>query len=169
MNTPTETTTPATAKITELMQGIKFAMLTTVDTEGEFVSRPMAHQDVEFDGDLWFFASSDSRKVRQITANPHVGVTLSSSSTWVSVNGSAEIVRDDAKAKELWSTEIEAWFPQGPVDDSIVLIKVTGHTAEYWDTPGGRVASVLSLVKSKATGERYDGGENETVDLHPAG
>jgi hypothetical protein len=46
-----------------------------------------------------------------------------------------------------------------------VLIKVTGDTAEYWDTPGGRVASVLSLAKSKLTGERYSGGENAKVDL----
>ena len=162
-------TSAATAKVAELMHGIKFAMLTTLDTDGEFVSRPMAHQDVEFDGDLWFFASSDSRKVDQIGANPHVGVTLSSSSTWVSLNGKAEVVRDTAKAKDLWSSEIEAWFPQGPEDESIVLLKITGETAEYWDTPGGRVASVLSLVKSKATGERYDGGDNEVVELNSAG
>ena len=87
----------------------------------------------------------------------------------VTRHASAEVVEDDALARELWSPGIEAWFPQGPDDDSIVMIKVNGETAEYWDTPGGRVASVLSLVKSKATGERYDGGENETVDLHPAG
>lgn len=69
------------------------------------------------------------------------------------------------KAKDLWSAGMEAWFPQGPEDDSIVLIKVSGETAEYWDTPGGRVATVLSLAKAKVTGERYSGGENEKVDL----
>ena len=47
----------------------------------------------------------------------------------------------------------------------MVLIKVTADGAEYWDTPGGRVASVLSFVKSKVTGQPYDGGENEKVDL----
>ena len=64
---------------------------------------------------------------------------------------------------------MEAWFPQGPEDDSIVLIKVTGETAEYWDGPGGRVSSVLSLVKSKLTGERYSGGDNDKVDLGVGG
>lgn len=165
----TGTPTEGQAKVADLASDIKFAMLTTVDAGGELVSRPMAHQEVEPDGDLWFFSSRDSRKVEHVLANPHVAVTLASASTWVSINGSAEVVEDDQKAKDLWSTDMEAWFPQGPDDPSIVLIKVTGDTAEYWDTPGGRVSSVLSLAKSKLTGERYSGGENETVDLGSAG
>ena len=44
-------------------------------------------------------------------------------------------------------------------------LKVAGETAEYWDTPGGRIATVLSFAKAKITGERYSGGENETVNL----
>lgn len=42
---------------------------------------------------------------------------------------------------------------------------VVGDSAEYWDSPGGRLATVLSLVKAKVTGRPYDGGENETVSL----
>lgn len=166
MTTETES---GSVKVADLAKDVKFAMLTTIDADGELVSRPMAQQAVETDGDLWFFASRDSRKVSHIRANPHVAVTLSSSSTWVSINGSAEVVEDDALARELWSPGIEAWFPQGPDDDSIVMIKVNGETAEYWDTPGGQVATVLSLVKSKLTGKRYSGGENDKIDLTTAG
>ena len=156
------------AKVADLASDIKFAMLTTVDAGGELVSRPMAHQEVEADSDLWFFSSRDSRKVEHVRANPHVAVTLASASTWVSINGSAEVVEDVQKALDLWSAEMEAWFPQGPEDPSVVLIKVTGDTAEYWDTPGGRVASVISFAKAKITGERYSGGENDKVDLGSA-
>ena len=60
-------------KIAELAKGIDFAMLTTVDETGAFVSRPMAQQDTDFDGDLWFLSSRDSRKVAHITARPRVG------------------------------------------------------------------------------------------------
>ena len=163
--TVTDNDTQGPAKVAELVSDIKFAMLTTVDADGELVSRPMAHQEVEADSDLWFFSSRDSRKVEHVRANPHVAVTLASSSSWVSINGSASVVEDVQKAKDLWSVDMEAWFPQGPEDDSIVLIKVTGETAEYWDGPGGRVSSVLSLVKSKVTGKRYSGGDNDKVDL----
>ena len=47
----------------------------------------------------------------------------------------------------------------------MALIHFHAETGEYWDTAGGRVASALSFVKAKVTGSRYEGGENETVDL----
>ena len=153
------------AKLVELTKDIKITMFTTIDAEGHFVSRPMAQQQTEPDGDLWFFAERDSRVVEEITANSHVGLTLSSNDTWISIDGDAQVVNDSAKAKELWNTFVEAWLPQGPEDPSVVLIKVDPHTAEYWDSPGGRVASLISLVKAKVTGEPYKGTERETVEL----
>jgi general stress protein 26 len=92
-------------------------------------------------------------------------VTLGSADTWVAVAGRAEVVDDRAKARELWNAAVEAWFPDGPDDPNVVLLRVDGESAEYWDTPGGRVATALSLVKAKVTGTPYDGGENETVQL----
>ena len=94
-----------------------------------------------------------------------MNVTLTSNDTWISLCGTASVVEDRAKAKELWNSWVEAWMPQGPEDPSVVLIKVTADSAEYWDTPGGRIASVISFVKAKVTGEPYDGGENERVSL----
>ena len=152
-------TTAETKKVADLARGIKVGMLTTIDAGGELVARPMAQQEVEFDGDLWFFAERDSRKVQQIAANPHVGVTLSDTSTWISIDGTAEVVQDAAKAKELWNAGVAAWLPQGPDDATVVLIKVTGHTAEYFDTPGSKAATALSFLKAKATGQRLEAGD----------
>jgi general stress protein 26 len=153
------------AKLVELTKDIPITMFTTIDAEGHFVSRPMAQQLTEADGDLWFFAERDSRVIEQIAANPHVSLTLSSNDTWISIDGEAQVVDDSEKARELWNTFVEAWLPQGPDDPNVVLIKVDAHTAEYWDSPGGRVASLISLVKSKVTGEPYKGTERDTVDL----
>ena len=152
-------------KVAELAKGMKFSMLTTIDAGGELVARPMGVQEVEFDGDLWFFAEKDSRKVTHIKANPHVGVTMTSSDSWLSIDGTATVVRDTAKAKDLWNPFVEAWLPQGYEDPSVVLLKVEASTAQYWDTPGGFVASAISFVKSKVTGERYDGGEEGVVEF----
>ncbi len=153
------------AKLADLAKDIKIAMFTTTDEQGHYVSRPMAAQHVEDDSDLWFFAERGSSVVAHIASRPHVGVTLSSMDTWISIDGGAEVIDDVAKAKELWNPEVEAWLPQGPESPDVVLIKVDGHTGEYWTGPGGRVASVLSFVKAKVTGERFEGGENETVQL----
>ena len=125
----------------------------------------MAMQEVEFDGDLWFFASRSSRQVTHVTGSPQVNVATSGSSRWVSLTGHAVVVDDLAKKQQLWNAVVGAWFPDGPEDPDVVLIRVEAASAEYWDSPGGRLASLVSFAKAKVTGRPYSGGENETVDL----
>lgn len=154
-----------TRKVAELIRGQRLGMLTTTDPTGTMTSRPMALQEVEFDGDLWFFAERDSRKVGHVASHPQVNVTVGSGSTWVSLTGRASVVDDATRKRELWNGAVAAWFPEGPDDDRVVLLKVDGESAEYWDTPGGRVATAFSFAKAKVTGRRYEGGENETLRL----
>jgi general stress protein 26 len=157
--------TDETRKVTELLKDQRLGMLTTTAPTGTLTSRPMALQETEFDGDLWFFAERTSRKVSHLAEHPQVNVTVGSGSTWVSLTGRAAVVDDEAKKRDLWNAAVGAWLPQGADDPTVVLIKVTGESAEYWDTPGGRIATVLSFAKAKVTGERFEGGENETVRL----
>ena len=56
-------------KLGELIKGIKIAMLTSEDADGVLRSRPMATQDVEFDGTLWFLSGGNTQK-----AQVHTGV-----------------------------------------------------------------------------------------------
>ena len=154
-----------TRRVADLIRDHRIAMLTTRDPSGTLVSRPMALQEVEFDGDLWFFAERDSHPVADIRLQPQVNVGIGSGGTWVSLTGSAVVVDDVAKKKELWNSGVEAWFPSGPEDPQVVLIKVAGDSAEYWNSPGGRLATAFSFVKAKVTGERIDSGENESVHL----
>jgi general stress protein 26 len=161
----TDSTTSGAAKVAELLKGHRTAMLTTTAVDGTLISRPMALQEVEFDGDLWFFAELSSRKIAHLSAHPQVNVTVASGSTWVSLTGTGTVVQDAAKKKELWNTVVEAWFPDGESNDDIILLKVVGDSAQYWDTPGGRVASLISFAKAKTTGQPYSGGESDTVNL----
>ena len=161
----TGTTKDDRQHVAELVSQAKVAMLITTTAEGRRVSRPMGLQEVEFDGDLWFFAERHSHPVAHIAASPQVNVGVGSGGTWVSLTGHARVVDDTAKKKELWNGGVEAWFPNGPEDPDVVLIKVEGDSAEYWDSPGGRLATAFSFVKAKATGERIDAGENKKVDL----
>ena len=158
-------TTDDSRTVAELLKGERFAFLTTRSPDGTLTSRPMTLQEVEFDGDLWFFAERDSNPVHHIAASPEVNVGVGSGGSWVSLTGDAVVVDDPAKKRELWNSAVEAWFPDGPDDDGVVLIKVEAGSAEYWDTPGGRLATAFSFVKAKVTGERIEAGENEKVDL----
>jgi general stress protein 26 len=154
-----------TRKVADLLKDERIAVLTTTAPDGTLMSRPMAMQEVEFDGDLWFFADRTSRKITHVAAHPQVNVATSGSDSWVSLTGEAVVVDDLARKKDLWNKVVEAWFPNGPEDPDVVLLRVNASSAEYWDSPGGRLASVISFAKAKVTGQAYDGGENETVRL----
>ena len=74
-------------------------------------------------------------------------------------------MKDRAKMEELWSPMVKAWFPKGIEDPNIVLMKVHVEKAEYWDAPSSKLVALVGFVKALATGERYEGGENKTIDL----
>lgn len=152
------------AKIYDLIKGARIAMLTTMSTEGQLVSRPMATQEVEFDGDVWFFSEADSPKVADIEADPRVNLAYSQSN-FVSLSGTAAIVRDPELKRQMWDANTAAWFAdKDPEDPSVVLIHVSGDSAEYWDTPS-RPATLIKVVKAKVTGTRPNAGETGLVDL----
>lgn len=157
----------AQTKLVELIQDAKICMLTTMDESGNHIARPMGMQDVEFDGDLWFFTLFSSRKAAQIQANPAVGVTFSDqkNNSWVSISGMAELVDDRDKAEELWNPFLKAWFPDGIDTPGLILIKVTAQGAEYWDSPSSKTVVLMSMIKSAVTGEPARPGENERVEL----
>ncbi len=154
----------AVNKVRSLIEGVRTCMLTSIDRDGGLISRPMAVQEVEFDGDLWFFSEADSPKVANVTADPAVNVAFVDGSMWVSLKGRAEVVDDAAKKEELWNPFVAAWFTHEPADPAIVLIRVHSDSAEYWDSPGA-AATALSMLKSTVTRGTPNVGNNEVVDL----
>ncbi|MBY4227865.1 pyridoxamine 5'-phosphate oxidase family protein [Rhodococcus fascians] len=159
------TNTDGVTKVAELMSEAGLCMFTTVGRDGHLISRPMALQEAEFDGDLWFFAAQDSRKVRDIAADPTVNVSFQSGQGWVSLSGTAAVVENKAKAEELWNSRAAAWFEKNPDSREVALIHVAAEGAEYWSTPGSKVSTLLAYVKAKVTHERPNLGENDVVEL----
>lgn len=152
-------------KVVDLINDGNIGMLTTINEDQQLVSRPLALQEVESDGDMWFFTHRDTSQVAHARRDPRVNISFSQRDAWVSVSGEAEVVEDVAKAKELWNPAVEAWFPDGPETPGLVFLRVDADSAEYWDTPGGTIATVVQFVKSKAKGDRPDVGESRTVEL----
>ena len=142
-------------KLVELLQGMPIAMFTTFGDGGPR-SVPMARQEVEPDAEMWFITARDTAHVADLESHPEVVLTFSGRDAWVSVHGRATLVDDRDKLEELWNTFAEAWLPGGPEDPNAALIRVDVERGEYWDTPGGKVASLLSFAKTKLTGETYD-------------
>lgn len=138
-------------------------MLTTISLNGNLVSRPMAMQELEFDGDLWFMTSTKSAKFDEIKANPKVNVAFSGDS-YASVAGKAIIVDDVQRKKEFWNKFYEGLFGVEYDDPSLVLIKVVAETAEYWET-GNKTKSVFNFVKQVIGNDNVEGEDDVNASL----
>ncbi|WP_425414761.1 pyridoxamine 5'-phosphate oxidase family protein [Peribacillus kribbensis] len=146
----------------ELIKDIDTAMLTTVTDEG-LVSRPMKTQEVEFDGDLYFFTKKETNKYEEIKHDQDVNVSYAGKS-YVSVRGRAEIVEDLNKKKELWSKAYETIMQTSYDDPNVVLIKIKAEAAEYWDS-GNFVKKIAFLYKRMTGQDSKSADVNETVEL----
>jgi general stress protein 26 len=156
-------------KLSELIRGIKVAMLTTVDDDGCLRSRPMQTLNQEFDGTLWFFTEANSAKVHELEHDRHVNLSYAKpdDNKYVSVSGKASVVRDQAKMRELWSPIQKAWFPKGLDDPNLALMRVDVEKAEYWDAPSSPAGRLFGFAKARATRERFgeEGADHERVNL----
>lgn len=154
-------------KLGELIKGIRFAMLTTVDDDGTLRSRPMATQQIEFDGDLWFFTQASSPKVAEVDREHQVNLNYSDSSkqTYVSVSGIATLVRDRKKFEELWNPVYKTFFPKGLEDPELALLRVSVEKAEYWDQPHNPVVRAFAFAKAYATKNAEKLGDHEKLNL----
>jgi general stress protein 26 len=153
----------ARAKLWSLIKDIKFAMLVTEQDDGTLRSRPMATQQQDFEGDLWFFTALDAPKVAEVRHHTKVNLSYAEpdDQKYVSVSGTCEVVRDAAKMQELWNPIYKAWFPKGLDDANVGLLKVHVTNAEYWDAPAGKMVHLIGYVKAMATGEQYRASDEE--------
>ncbi len=153
------------AKVAELVKEFEIGMLTTIDESGRLVSRPMARQHKEFDGNLWFLTERGTRKVHDLSLNPTAAMSFAGDGTWLTISGRLEVVDDRAVVKDLWDAGASAYLPQGPDDESVVALKLVGEHAEYIDNPLGRIATAFSFVSALVTGQPFEAAEEGTTDL----
>ncbi|HPG04528.1 MAG: pyridoxamine 5'-phosphate oxidase family protein [Rhodoblastus sp.] len=155
----------ARQKVWDLIKNIRVAMFVTQDSDGRLAARPMSAVNKTFDGALWFMTAGDSAKLDELRASTNVLVAYAEpkDQNYVSARGRAEIVRDQAKVREFWSEAARVWFPGGPEESDIALIKVEVDSAEYWDAPSAMMVYVYGYAKARLTGEPPDLGETRKV------
>lgn len=156
----------ARERLREIVSDIRIAMITTEGTDGAMHSRPMYLQEVEPSGDLWFATSVDSPLAEQVRDDGRVIATFAKPSDhlFAVIRGTASLQRNQAKIEELWTPAMQAWFPDGPHDPSIALVRIRGEHGDYWDAPG-KPARLVKYVAAIFTGSRPDGGDRQHVDL----
>lgn len=150
------------AELASKIDSVRFAMFTSMDEYGHLISRPMTNQEMDEEGNLWFFTSSNTDLWENIAVRPEVNVAFSEpeQQLYVSVSAQAERVVDRSKIKQLWNSTVQAWYPHGPDDPHVMLIKVVPHAAEYWDSNGNAMVQLFKMAKAVLTGSTPNGGEH---------
>ncbi len=125
------------SRLADLIRGMESVMFTTVNPDGSVNSRPMVVQNFDFDGELWFFTHRSSGKVDSINEDSHVCMAFMDPSTnrYISASGTAVVLDDPWTIKKIWNKSFEKWYPDGPRDEDLALIRVRVTHAEYWDAP----------------------------------
>ncbi len=157
----------AIKKIQSLAGDTDFCMFITLISEKPLQARPMSTQKIDDDGNIWFFSHEESNKNMQIKSDDNVQLFYSNnkSSEFLSVYGTAKIIKDAAKAKELWTPWVKTWFPEGPEDPHLTLIKVTPLDSYYWDTKNNRLVSLIKIAVGAITGKEMDDSREGAIKI----
>ena len=142
------TTTDAVKKIREIAKDANICMFVTDLSSLPLSGRPMATQEVDEGGNIWFMSDTNSDKNRDIENDDRVQLFYSHTGNYeyLSVFGRAEIVHDRNKIEELWTEMAKTWFEDGKDDPDISLIKVIPEDAYYWDTKNNKLVSLLKFA-----------------------
>ncbi len=157
----------AVEKLKELAEDIRVCMFCTKSPGVLFDTRPMGTQQVDEEGNFWFFSMADSNKNFEIKENEQVQLIYSKASDahFLSVTGTASITRKREKISELWNKMAEAWFKEGKDDPNLTLICVKPQSAYYWDTLNGKMITLLKIAISAVSGKSMDGGVEGELKL----
>lgn len=134
----------------------RVCMLTTITPEGRLVSRPMTALQMDDQGNLWFLASETAEQTVSLDFDENVNLGFADvpSGQYLSVTGSAKVLKDPKKTAELWDSKTAAWYPDGMADPMLCLIRVHPHAAEFWDGISAKPVLLHGAIRSAAS-ERH--------------
>ncbi|MEO5570652.1 MAG: pyridoxamine 5'-phosphate oxidase family protein [Bacteroidia bacterium] len=163
-----EVETQHVEKLVEMVKDVRICMLITNEENNSHPSgRPMGVNKIDDDGTMWFFTKASSGKVDEIKESEKVSIAIAneSSQNYLMIHGTATLVSDKNKMKELWSSIMKAWFPLGLDDPDMALIKVTPTQVNYWDNSSSKMVVLFNMLKAIVTGKEYAEGEHGTINL----
>lgn len=132
-------------KIKDIIEESKVGMMATNLGQSPYNVFPMGTQQVDGNGDLWFFSSRKSDHFRDISTDSRVIITYVNESRqeYLSIVGDAVPIMATSKVDELWNPMLNTWF-KGKTDPNLVLLNVKIEQAKYWDSETNRMVPLLS-------------------------
>jgi hypothetical protein len=64
---------------------------------------------------------------------------------WFTVTGEAHVITGEGVAERLWHPDCVRWFPSGPTDPGLRVVRIGLRSGEYWEAAGGRISQARRL------------------------
>ena len=153
-------------RVWDIIEKVGVCMLTT-QFGGGLRARPLEARPDRNAGLIFFVTDIHSAKEHEIEARPDVGLAFIdvSDNAYLSITGRASVTRDPDQTKAAWRNTDAVWWPGGPTDPDVCLLRIEPATAELWDGPSSRVVTAFEFVKARLTGDEPRLGENRKVTV----
>lgn len=126
---------------------IRYAMLVTTGPAG-LAARPLTTRAADPDGVLWFLVTASGDVVRDVAGDARVLLVYAEpdESRYLGVSGTARVLRDADRARRLWTRLASPYFPGGPDDPELRVLRVDVSSIEVWEPHGTRVGQFVRLA-----------------------
>jgi general stress protein 26 len=153
-------------RVWDIIEKVGVAMLTT-QFAGGLRARPLEARPDREAGIIWFLTDVRSGKDDEVAASPEIGLVFidTGDKAYLSITGRAEILRDTAQAAAIWKSSDQVWWPGGPDDPTLRVLRVEPKTAELWDGPSSSAIAAFEFVKAKLAGTKPNLGENRKISV----
>lgn len=148
MNTAYMTEQNYLSRVWDIVEKVRVGMLTT-QFSGGLRARPLEARVDRDAGIIWFVTDVRGTKDEEIGAAHDIGLVFihEGDRAYLSITGRAFVTRDSAKSKEIWRKTDDTWFPNGPDDPNVRLLRIEPITAELWDGPSSAAVVAFDCVK----------------------
>ncbi len=153
-------------RLGQMISDIEVAMLTTRTSDGSLVSRPLHTLKLDADGELIFFTAANSHKVQDLTddADANLAYAHPGDHRYVSVRGRARMDRDDDTIHELWTPAQKIFFPDGPGDPNLMVLRVRVRDAAWWEAADNFIARAFDFARGMLDESPSDLGKQGHLD-----
>ena len=153
-------------RVWDVLEGHSIGMLTT-RFAGGMRARPVDARPDRKAGVILFITDVRGLKDDEIEATPDICFTVANDkeSAYLSISGRASVARDSITAAKIWKKTDDVWWPGGPEDKNVRVLRVEPRLAELWDGPAWKVVAMFEFAKARLTGEKPNLGENRKVTV----
>jgi general stress protein 26 len=147
-------------RIWDIVEKAGVCMMTT-RFSGGLRARPLEARADRDEGTIWFLTDQRAAKDDEIEAFPYICLIFiyAKEKVYLSMSGQASVARDTNRARRLWNEEQQAWWPGGPSDPNVLVIKFKPDRAEIWNGPASSAVASCEFAKARTTGRKPNLGE----------